>query len=438
MGTSIALELARRTDPLEEPVVLFEKECLGAGSSGRSGAILRTFYSDRPVARMARDSLRAYSTFEVRTGRALGFHRTGVLTIAGPEQPEWQAKVQANAAMMRELGIDVRVVGAAEMRELAAGIAVRDGTLAAYEPDGGFVDPKRTVEAFAAQARAYGAVTRLGTAVEQIHVAGGRAVGAETAEGRCEAETVVLVAGPWSGALLRQLGVEIPLRILRPENHFLAMPGHEAAIPRRPSVPFDGRGVSPARVAAPGPPVHGVLHGAGEMGPGSLGFEEATTILSPGPTAGLHPVLIDLEHGFYARCEPETARMRVGHVDYDHDAVLARPEDLIEEVSAETKRWSRAALARRLPRYADRPDAGSIAAWYTMTPDAQAVIGPAPGIENLFVVTGFSGHGFKLAPSVGEGVAQAVLGEPVTAFDPGFFAPTRFRAGAQWGGRFGL
>jgi sarcosine oxidase len=70
------------------------------------------------------------------------------------------------------------------------------------------------------------------------------------------------------------------------------------------------------------------------------------------------------------------------------------------------------------------------------------LLGPVPGLEGAFVATGFSGHGFKLAPSVGEGLAQMVLGEVVTTFDVAFFAPDRFaRKGARvaWGsGAFGL
>jgi sarcosine oxidase, subunit beta len=68
------------------------------------------------------------------------------------------------------------------------------------------------------------------------------------------------------------------------------------------------------------------------------------------------------------------------------------------------------------------------------------VIGPVEGVEGLFVVSGFSGHGFKLAPSVGEGVAQMLWGEPVSAFDPAFFEPTRFarRSVASGARAFGL
>jgi glycine/D-amino acid oxidase-like deaminating enzyme len=56
------------------------------------------------------------------------------------------------------------------------------------------------------------------------------------------------------------------------------------------------------------------------------------------------------------------------------------------------------------------------------------------------IVTGFSGHGFKLAPSVGAGVAQMLWNEPVTAFDARFFAPDRFvgMGESAWSGAFGL
>jgi sarcosine oxidase subunit beta len=68
------------------------------------------------------------------------------------------------------------------------------------------------------------------------------------------------------------------------------------------------------------------------------------------------------------------------------------------------------------------------------------LIGTLPSVAGLFVVSGFSGHGFKLAPSVGEGVAQLVCGEPLSAFDREFFDPLRFvgRQGEIWGGAFGL
>jgi sarcosine oxidase, subunit beta len=49
---------------------------------------------------------------------------------------------------------------------------------------------------------------------------------------------------------------------------------------------------------------------------------------------------------------------------------------------------------------------------YDVTPDRQAIAGPVPGHEGLYVAAGFSGHGFMMAPEIGRGVAAMVMGEP--------------------------
>jgi glycine/D-amino acid oxidase-like deaminating enzyme len=49
---------------------------------------------------------------------------------------------------------------------------------------------------------------------------------------------------------------------------------------------------------------------------------------------------------------------------------------------------------------------------YDVTPDRQAIVGPVPGFDGLFVAAGFSGHGFMMAPEIGRGVAAMVVGEP--------------------------
>jgi len=425
MGTSIAMYAAQRTDPLEEPVVLFERGALADGSSGRSGAILRQYYADAPVAAMARDSLRAYATFELRTGRPAGFRRTGVLTLTGPGQPDQQARMRKNVAMLQGMGVKIELIDVARIREVCRGAEVADGTVGAWEPEGGFVDPVRAVEAFGSLARQRGAATRLGVTVQELVIEENKVVGLKTSEGDYEVKAVALVAGPWSGKLLAAAGVEVPLRILRPENHFLALP--DALIDREAETEEDGAGgdvtmEDPLEVIAE------------ELAHGQVAAD---------PLA-LHPVLIDLEHGFYCRCEPRDDRTRVGRTDYSGDLVLEDPDTLSEEVGAEMRSFAREALSTRMPAYRGRPDAGSRAGWYTLTPDARPVIGPVASsrggdpIEGLVIATGFSGHGFKLAPSVGEGVTQMLFGEPVSAFDARAFAPDRFDVDPDWTGAYGL
>lgn len=51
--------------------------------------------------------------------------------------------------------------------------------------------------------------------------------------------------------------------------------------------------------------------------------------------------------------------------------------------------------------------------FYDVTPDHQPILGPVPGLEGLWLATGFSGHGFMIAPAVGRLIADAVCGRGI-------------------------
>ncbi|MCK2220291.1 FAD-binding oxidoreductase [Actinomadura sp. ATCC 31491] len=84
------------------------------------------------------------------------------------------------------------------------------------------------------------------------------------------------------------------------------------------------------------------------------------------------------------------------------------------------------AMARRAPALMDVGVAGGWAGLYEVTPDHNALIGAAPGVERFLYATGFSGHGFLMGPAVGEVMRDLYLGrEPftdVSGFDAGRFA----------------
>ena len=51
--------------------------------------------------------------------------------------------------------------------------------------------------------------------------------------------------------------------------------------------------------------------------------------------------------------------------------------------------------------------------YYVMTPDHHPIIGPVEDVEGLYVSTGFSGHGFMMAPAASEAIADYILdGKP--------------------------
>ena len=85
---------------------------------------------------------------------------------------------------------------------------------------------------------------------------------------------------------------------------------------------------------------------------------------------------------------------------------------------ADMRSW----LADRLPGLAAGDWLGSKPCLYTLTPDEHFVVGPHPDHPEVVVACGFSGHGFKFAPIIGEVMADLVTTgsteHPIALFDP--------------------
>ncbi|MFT4539863.1 MAG: sarcosine oxidase subunit beta [Planctomycetota bacterium] len=409
MGTSIAMHAATRCDPLREPVVLIEKNQLGSGSSGSSGGIVHQTYSDRVMAGMARDAVKVYSTFEQSTGRSVGYRRTGVMVIAGRD-PEVLARFDADINMQTEIGVDLQRLEAEDIRRLVPGIHIEDGTVGAFEPLGGFLHPGRAIESIAALARTRGATTRTGVEQPEILLEGGRAIGVKTAQGVFYAPQIVLTTGAWTGAITSALGIELPLRLVRAQEQRIRTP----------------------RVGAE---TEDLIDNGFPLADSSLIDRDLleTRFYTVDPTDRLpvlHPVIADYETGFFARCHPADEQTRVGQIgfrgmpDVEHPSQLDRTED------AEFRRWAEDTIRNRLPVYEGCESEGFDLSCFSLTPDNRPIIGPIEEIPGLWVAAGFSGNDFHLAPSIGEGVTQMMLEQPVSAFDPEFFSLSRFQTTA--------
>lgn len=90
---------------------------------------------------------------------------------------------------------------------------------------------------------------------------------------------------------------------------------------------------------------------------------------------------------------------------------------------------------RRLPALRDASISHAWAGLYEVTPDANPLIGCAPGVGGLFLITGFSGHGFQHSPAAGRILADLIAGRD-PAFDLSPFAPDRFTRGTSGGERY--
>ena len=111
------------------------------------------------------------------------------------------------------------------------------------------------------------------------------------------------------------------------------------------------------------------------------------------------------------------------------EGVRSGPGDIDRTVHPEEVEAMRAFVAPRIP---DLPGTllQTVTCMYTNTPDEHFVIARHPGHEQVVVACGFSGHGFKFVPVVGEIVADLVS-EGTTAHPIGLFDPGRFAGSAQ-------
>ncbi len=143
-GASLAFHLAERG----VRVIVVERSGVAAGATGRSSGLVRMHYDLLAETRLAWASYPYFRDWAARVGGDCGFTRTGFLWL---ESAEGEARLRANVAAHRALGIDTSMVDADGIRRIAPALAVADGEVAAYEPESGYADPSGTAAASCAR-----------------------------------------------------------------------------------------------------------------------------------------------------------------------------------------------------------------------------------------------------------------------------------------------
>ncbi|MGZ7065339.1 MAG: NAD(P)/FAD-dependent oxidoreductase [Candidatus Aminicenantales bacterium] len=88
------------------------------------------------------------------------------------------------------------------------------------------------------------------------------------------------------------------------------------------------------------------------------------------------------------------------------------------------------AAAGRMPRLEQTGIAKRWAGLYEMTPDHHPLLGPVDGVDGLYIVAGFSGHGFMHGPAAGLIAAEEIVDGKAAILDPTPLRPERFARGA--------
>ncbi len=367
MGASIAYQLAKQHGGR---IMLLERQALCNGTTGRSGAIIRQHYSNEFTIRMAKASLAVFQHFDDLVGGDCGFITTGMLVMADEQGAE---ALQANVVMQQEQGVNTKLINSEEISQVAAEYNGEGVALACYEPETGVADPMATTHCFAKRARDYGAIIREGVTVTRILTQNGRVTGVQTTQGEVHAAIVVLAANVWSVGLAQAIGIALPIMATR----------HPMIALRRPD-DFGGR-------------------------------------------KGLHAVGLDLTRHIYLR--PDLGGVTL--VGSTEDVrVASDPDNYAQGLTEEEIAHFRSMAGKGIPALTRAVPRGGWAGIYDDTPDYHPILDCLAAYEGLYCAVGFSGHGFKLSPIVGQWLAQFILtGQKPD--DMQYFAYDRFTQGKE-------
>ncbi|MCW2523022.1 MAG: N-methyl-L-tryptophan oxidase [Frankiales bacterium] len=371
MGSSAAYHLARRGQRvlgLEQFTPAHDR-----GSSHGGTRIVRQAYFERPdYVPLLRRSYELWDELSVQSGREL-FVRCGALMIGRPDS----AVVAGTVKSAQQWDLPVETLDRAAMRARYPQFSLPEDHIAVLEANAGYALAEPSVLANLELASDAGAELWFETAMESIEL-GPDGVRIQAGGLEVIAAKVVLATGAWAST---SLALELaPIGVLRQTVHWYEPAGGQAAL-----VDFD-----PQRF-----PVY-LWEWPGEEGarPTEIyGFPRVSG--DPGVKAGIY-----------------------------RDGSPAHPDQLDRVVTDADAANLERYLAKALPGLLGPRLRGS-ACMYAGVPDDDFVIGfhPRSGARVVLAV-GFSGHGFKFMPVVGEIVADLVI-DGETIHDIDFLAPDR-------------
>jgi sarcosine oxidase len=308
--------------------------------------IIRMAYHEHPsYVTLLRRAYPLWRDLESEAGERL-LHVTGSLD-AGPRESLF---VVGSVESCRLHQLDHEVLDAREVARRFPAFRLPDDFLGVLQPDGGYLEAERSVVAQVESARRRGARVETGARVEELVVRGG-AIEVRTDGGAFTAGALVLAAGAWTAKLRPELA-----ELARPERQVVGW-----FRPRRPELFADTRF-----------PVFDIL------------FEEGNY------------------YGLPASGQPGFKIGRHGHL---HQA--ADPDAVDREVHPRDEEVLRRALRRYFPDGdGDRVELKTCL--FTNSPDQHFLIDLLGAAPRVAVAAGFSGHGFKFAPVVGEILADLV------------------------------
>ncbi|SFE12546.1 NAD(P)/FAD-dependent oxidoreductase [Spirosoma endophyticum] len=331
----------------------------GAGnnqsSSGGETRLIRAYYADPVYADMAIRALALWKENEPKMGQKI-LNQNGLLLF---NYPSSKTEAEAAVSIYKRLGLPLEKVSLDDALKRWPQIGTEGLDHVMYDPTAGFLNARKGCQAVCDLFVKEGG-TFLQQQVKQETIKGGKATAITLANGTVlEADQFIFACGPWAVRLFPELTKK--LIVTRAVVFFFASPVGQSNLMENKLPTWMDRDMS------------GPFRSFGVPGSDFRGFK-----------LGLTPPDNDVTDRFdtYNRfVKPEEFELALG------------------------------VIKRRFPKMVGQPLIEQRVCQVTMTPDSDFILDTHPEADNLWVMGGDSGHGYKQGASFGELAANTVAGE---------------------------
>jgi len=333
------------------------------GSSHGQTRLIRQAYFEHPdYVPLLLSAYEMWHELERESGQQLLFP-TGLIEVGPPDG----IVIPGVAASAQQHGLEIERLCPTDVEQRFPQITLPPHCEAVFEPTAGILQVEACVRVQLDQAQNLGAELRFHEPVIGWR-ADGNGVAVETTNGRYHAAHLIVAAGAWSSVLMESLG--LPLRVVRKHLHW-----------------FDSD-------------------------------DDRYQLQSGCPAA-----FFELAEGcFYVFPEMDSGP-GVKAAEHSGGEEVVDPTNLDRTLDAQDHALVAEFVNRYLPGVSTRSINHSVC-MYTLTPDEHFILDFYPEHSQVCFVAGLSGHGFKMAPVLGEALADLTL-DGATSHPVGFLGLSR-------------
>ena len=330
-------------------ITIIEKSYIGAGSTGRCATGIRASFTSEEHVVLMREGIKLWKQY---AESELGEY--GLKYLQGGYV--WIARKDETANLFKKLvslhnsfGVPTRIIDIDELRERVPQINTDIVATAMLDPIAGKSYPFTTLYALFRACRNLGVEILTGVEAKKLIGKGDKIVSIETNRGSIEADVYVIAAGAESRDLLKTIGIELPIKNI--PRHVLVTEAFNRA--------FD-------------------------------------PLVIDWDTPGVPYIVQTAEGNFF-----------IGR-DIEEEAELSLYSQRIDFIPKALK-----PITQLFPFLKNLRVLRYWIGYYITTPDHHPVYGPVPPYQNLYIATGFSGHGYMMGPITGVLIADWILkGKP--------------------------